>query len=97
MDTGLDVTLINEQTRKKIGKPTLLKTEKIAHGMTGSKLRFVGEYYTNVIFMGKTLRLKGFVMNRIQNLYSLAWIESFDLLTNQLNRSTIVSALIQTA
>ena len=52
MDTGSNVTLINEQTEKKIGRPTLLKTEKIAHGITGNKLKFLSEYYTNVTFMG---------------------------------------------
>ena len=31
LDTDSDVTLMNEQTWKKIGRPTLLKTEKIAH------------------------------------------------------------------
>ena len=43
LDSGLDVTLINEQTSKKIGWPTLLKTEKIAHGISGYKPKFVGE------------------------------------------------------
>ena len=50
-----DVTLINEQTWKKIRRPMLLKMEKIARGITGNKLKFVGECYTNVTFMGKTL------------------------------------------
>ena len=62
MDIGSDVTLINKQTWKKIGWPTLLKMEKIAHGFTGNKQKFVGECYTNVTFMGNTLKFKGFVM-----------------------------------
>ena len=52
LDTGSDMTLINEQTWKKIGTPSLSKTEK----------------------------LKGLVRNRTQNLFSIDWIESFDLL-----------------
>ena len=61
--------------------------EKIAHGITGNKLKFVGECYSNVSFMGKTLKLKGFVMNRTQNLFGMDWIES----------SVIVLPLILTA
>ena len=45
------------------------KTEKIANGIAESKLKFIGKYYTNVTFMGKTLKLIGFVMNRTQNLF----------------------------
>ena len=33
----------------------------------GNKLNFVGECYTNVAFMGKNLKLKGFVMTQTQN------------------------------
>ena len=62
LDTGLDVTLINAPTWKKIGRPTI-KNRKIAHGITRNKLKFVGECYTNVTFMRKTLKLKGLSMN----------------------------------
>ena len=74
LDTGSNVTLINEKTWKKIGRQTLLKTEKIAYGITGNKLEFVGQCYTNVTFMGKTLKSKGFIMNRTQYLFGLNWI-----------------------
>ena len=40
LNTGSDLTLINEQTWKKIGTPRQLKMEKIAHGITGNKLKF---------------------------------------------------------
>ena len=73
------MTLVNEYTWKKVGRLTLFKIEKIAHGIAGNRLKFVGEYYTNVTFMGKTLKLKGFVMYCTQNLFSMDWIESFDL------------------
>ena len=45
------VTLINEQTWKKIGKPTLLKTEKIPRDIT---VHFVSECYANLACRGKT-------------------------------------------
>ena len=32
--------------------------KKIENGITGNKLKFVGECYTNVTFMGKTLKLR---------------------------------------
>ena len=47
--------------------------EKITQGY---KLKFVGEYYSNVTFMGKTLKLKEFVMNQTQNLFDMDRIES---------------------
>ena len=63
LDTSSELILINEQSWKKIGRPTLLQMEKIPHCITGNKLKFVGECYSNVTFMGKTLKLKGLVMN----------------------------------
>ena len=59
--------------------------EKIAHDITGNKLKFVGECYTNIIFIGKTLKLRGFVMNWTQNLFGMDWIESFNLLNKPIN------------
>ena len=56
--------------------------EKIAHGITENKLKFAGKCYTNVTFMGKNLKLKGFVMNQTQNLFDMDWNESFDFWTN---------------
>ena len=35
--------------------------------------------------MGKTLKLKGFVMNRTQNLFGMDWIESLDFLNQLIN------------
>ena len=70
---------------EKVDRRTLLKTEKIAYGIKGNKLKFIGEYYTNITFKVKTLKLKGFVMNRTQNLFGMNWIESFDLLNQPIN------------
>ena len=85
LDTGSDVTLINEQTWRKIDRPTLLKTEKITHDFTGNKQKFEGECYTNVTFIGKAIKLIRFVMNRNVNLFSMVLIESFNLLNRPIN------------
>ena len=74
-----------KKTWKKIGGTTLLKTKKIGHDIIKNKLKFVSECYTNVTFMGKTLKLKGFVMNRIQNQFGMDWIELFDLFNQSIN------------
>ena len=78
LDISSDVTLINEPIWK--NRQTNSKTEKIALGITENKLKFVGECYTNLIFMGKSLKLKGFIMNQTQNLFSMDCIELFNLL-----------------
>ena len=49
LDTGSDETI-----RKKIGKPELRNTSKIARGISGSKLKFKGEFDAKVTLDGKT-------------------------------------------
>ena len=39
LDTGSDVTLIDEQTWKTIGRLTIRKMGKIAHGITENKIK----------------------------------------------------------
>ena len=40
LDTGNDISTIDETTWKKIGKPELQNTVKIARGILGNKLKF---------------------------------------------------------
>ena len=47
---------------KKIKYPTLSNSEKIARGVTGEKLKFMGESFINIFFNGKERKLKAFVM-----------------------------------
>ena len=49
MDTGSDISTIDKTTWKKIGKPELWNTGKIARGISGSKLKFKGEFDAKVI------------------------------------------------
>ena len=44
LDTGSDISTIDETTWKKIGKPELRNTGKIARGISGNKLKFKGDF-----------------------------------------------------
>ena len=57
MDTGSDISTIDETTWKKIGKPELRNTGKIARGISGSKLKFKGEFDAKVTLNGKTHKM----------------------------------------
>ena len=53
LDSGSDISIINTQTWKNIGKPTLLKSNKITRTVTGRKINFVGEGWLNIHFNNK--------------------------------------------
>ena len=53
IDTGADLTIINAETWTKIKCPTLLNSKKIARGIAGEKLEFMGDIFINVFFNGK--------------------------------------------
>ena len=53
LDSGSDISIINTQTWKNIGKPTLLKPNKIARTVTGIKINFVSEGWLNIHFNNK--------------------------------------------
>ena len=58
LDTGSDISTIDETTWKKIGKPKLRNTSKIARGISGSKLKFKGEFDAKVTLDSKTHKTK---------------------------------------
>ena len=62
LDTGSDISTIDETTWKKIGKPELRNTGKIARGISGSKLKFKGEFDAKVTLDGKTHKTKIYVI-----------------------------------
>lgn len=43
LDSGSDLSTINLHTWKRLNKPTMLKTGKIARSVTGKKIKFEGE------------------------------------------------------
>ena len=50
LDSGSDISIINTQTWKNIGKSTLFKSNKIARTVTDRKINFVGEVWLNINF-----------------------------------------------
>ena len=74
IDTRSDLTIINAETWKKIKCPTLSNSKKIARGVTGEKLKFMGETFINVFFNGKERKSKAFVMQNAQNLFGTEWM-----------------------
>ena len=54
LDSGSDIFIINTQTWKNIGKPTLFKSNKIARTVTGRKINFVGEVWLNINFSNRS-------------------------------------------
>lgn len=79
LDTRNDISIINVDTWKKIGKSVLRKTVKSARSMTGKKLHFIDEMWTNVTFRGKICKAKVFVIENATTLFGTNWLELFDL------------------
>ena len=82
LDTGSDITIINEETWRKAGKPSLVTSKKIAYGVSGKKLNFLGEFTRNISFVGKTKKKKKtvvIVLKNTANLLGTNWIALFDL------------------
>lgn len=79
LDTGSDLSIINLHTWKKLGKPNLMKTKKIARSVMGEKIQFIGEFVTNVTLKNKTRKGKLFVIENTTNLLGTNWITKFQL------------------
>ena len=82
LDTGSDLTIINSETWKRIKRPILITSKKIARGVTGGKLKFLGEIVTNAVFFfsGKEKKkINALVIDQSQNLFGTERMEAFDL------------------
>ena len=77
LDNGRDLSMISENTWKKIDKLKLTHTKKDARGLSGNK--FKGEVICNVSFGGRTVKAKVYVLNNISYLFDTDWIALFDL------------------
>ena len=55
----------------------MLMSNKITSSVTGEKINFKGELITTATFMGKTLKLKLFVLKNTNNLFSTDWMTQF--------------------
>ena len=79
LDSGSDLTILNKHTWRKLGKPTMLRTSKVARSITGEKLNFLGEIITNVTHKGRTLKLRMSVMKNTNNLFGTDAMQKFRL------------------
>ena len=57
----------------------MVRTNKVARGVTGEKIDFVGELISNVTFNGLTKKLKTVVLKNSNNLFGTDWMEAFQL------------------
>ena len=73
LDSRSDLKKINLQTWKRLGKPIMIKSSKIARSVTG-KIKLEGELIINTTFNGKTLKLKLFVQKNTNNLFGTDWM-----------------------
>ena len=86
LDTRSDISTIDETTWKKIDKPELRNTSKIARGISGSKLKFKGEFDAKVTLDSKTHKTKIYVIaGNNANLFGIDLIVLFDLWENPIN------------
>ena len=79
LDSGSDLTILDLKTWKKLGKPTLLRTTKIARSVTGKKIKFEGEFVANVTLNNETKKLRIFVLKNTTNLFGSDAIQQFEL------------------
>ena len=83
--TGSDISIVNEETWKKIGRPILNPTDKVARGISGKRLRFRGEFLCDVSFLGKTKKTEIYVLQNSSNLMGTDLIMLFDLFELRIN------------
>ena len=79
LDSGSDLSIINVQTWKKINKPTVSRTRRLAKTVTGEKINFEGEILVSVSFRGRTIQLPVFIVKESANLFGTDWFGKFQL------------------
>ena len=86
LDSGSDISIIDEHTWEKLGRPRLIETRKVAKGVSGQRLHFKGELKTDISFGGKTQKSKLYVMTgKNSNLFGVDLIILFDLFELPIN------------
>lgn len=78
LESGSGLTIINLQTWKKLNRPNMVHTQKIAKSVTGKRIKFEGKGILNAKFHGKTTKLSIFVMKDTENLVGTEWMHKFD-------------------
>ncbi|XP_014786684.1 uncharacterized protein K02A2.6-like [Octopus bimaculoides] len=79
LDTGGDITIVDEETWKYIGEPKLRESRTVAHGVTDKILVFVGESVCNITFRDQMKREKVCVLKNSINLFGTEWMELFKM------------------
>ena len=79
LDSGLDLSIINQHKWKKLKKPMMRKTNKTSRAVTGDKMKFEGELTLPVMLNGTTKKVKVFVHKQSENLFRMDWMERFKL------------------
>ena len=69
LDSGSDLSIMNYHTWKRIGKPIMTRTNKVAKSVTGERMNFEGEVVVNVSLQKTTKKLKVFVLRNATNLF----------------------------
>lgn len=78
LDTGSDLTIINLQTWRKLNRPTMIHTQKIAKSVIVKRIKFE-EVILKVKFHGKAKKLKIYVMKDTEKLVGTDWMQKFDV------------------
>ena len=73
LDTESDITIINEKTWKKLSKPSLLTSRKVARDVFGRKLNFFSEFACYISFVRKIKEAMILVLKNTMNIY-LKWM-----------------------
>ncbi|XP_029633877.1 uncharacterized protein K02A2.6-like [Octopus sinensis] len=79
LDTGGDITIVEEEPWKYIGEPKLSNSRTVAHGVADKRLVFVGESVCNIILHDQMKKEKVCVLKNSVNLFGTEWMELFKM------------------
>ena len=83
LDTGSDLTIINAETWKRINRSTLITSKKNCQRSDRRWIKILGWNCFKIFFsQRKRKKLNAFVMEWSQNLFSMDWMEAFNIPIN---------------
>ena len=77
LDSGSDLSIINLQTWRKLNRPIIKMTSKMAQTATGDKIKFEGKMIIPVSLNDITKKSKVFVQKNTENLFGSDWFQKF--------------------
>nr|CAD2171880.1 unnamed protein product [Meloidogyne enterolobii] len=78
LDSGAQISCINEETWKKVGSPFLTKVNFNGKSYTGDEFRILGRFFCSIILNGLEEILLVYVTKEKMNLFGLPWIITFE-------------------